>query len=59
VRASLPVGNTSATPQSAGWFGRLALATARLFGKPITFITAVLIVLIWAVTGPIFNYSDT
>jgi low affinity Fe/Cu permease len=32
---------------------------ARLSGRPVTFLTAVGIVVIWAVTGPIFNYSDT
>lgn len=33
--------------------------TARVTGKPITFILAVLVILVWAVTGPIFNFSDT
>ena len=28
-------------------------------GRPCTFVTSVLIVLIWATTGPLFNYSDT
>jgi low affinity Fe/Cu permease len=60
MRSNLPIANTSATSQpSAGWFGRLALATARFSGKPVTFLTAVAVVIIWAVTGPIFNYSDT
>ncbi|HYN12316.1 MAG TPA: low affinity iron permease family protein [Burkholderiales bacterium] len=34
---------------------RLAL----LAGRPATFATALLLVLLWAVTGPIFGYSDT
>jgi low affinity Fe/Cu permease len=60
MRSNLPIANTSATAQaSAGWFGRLALATARVSGKPVTFLTAAAIVIVWAVTGPIFNYSDT
>ena len=60
MRSSLPVANTSATPQtSAGWFGRLAVATARISGKPATFLIAVAVVALWAVTGPIFGYSDT
>ena len=60
MRANPPIGNTSATPQpSAGWFGKLALATARFSGKPVTFLTAVGIVIVWAVTGPLFGYSDT
>jgi low affinity Fe/Cu permease len=42
-----------------GWFERFARATALLAGRPMTFGAAVLIVAIWAVTGPIFHYSDT
>jgi low affinity Fe/Cu permease len=57
MRSNLPISNTSATPQpGAGWFSRLALATARVSGRPVTFLTAIAIV--WAITGPIFNYSD-
>jgi len=28
-------------------------------GKPVTFILAVLIIVVWAVTGPLFKFSDT
>lgn len=28
-------------------------------GRPVTFFTALIIVLLWALTGPLFNYSDT
>jgi low affinity Fe/Cu permease len=28
-------------------------------GKPASFIIAILVIIIWAVTGPIFKYSDT
>jgi len=44
---------------SHAWFTRTAKAAARATGKPITFIIAVTIILIWAVTGPIFHFSDT
>lgn len=37
----------------------MANATATWTGRPIAFLTAVLIVLIWGITGPIFHYSDT
>lgn len=40
-------------------FRKFAENTSHLTGKPITFIIAVLSILIWAFTGPIFNYSDT
>ena len=36
-----------------------SLATARLSGKPVTFLGSVAVVVLWAVTGPIFGYSDT
>ena len=32
---------------------------ARYAGHPLAFLTAVLLVLIWALTGPLFAYSDT
>jgi low affinity Fe/Cu permease len=41
------------------WFSRFAHEMARLAGKPAAFITAVLAVVIWAATGPLFGYSDT
>jgi low affinity Fe/Cu permease len=40
------------------WFGRLAVQTALVSGKPLTFLTAVFVVAVWALTGPIY-YSDT
>ena len=40
-------------------FNRFAKATSSITGKPITFIASVLIVVIWAVTGPLFKFSDT
>lgn len=40
-------------------FVSFATATARIAGKPWTFLGCVLIVLIWAATGPIFNFSET
>jgi low affinity Fe/Cu permease len=44
---------------SPGWFECFARATALLAGRPLTFFAAVAIVLVWAVTGPIFHFSDT
>jgi low affinity Fe/Cu permease len=40
-------------------FSHIANYTAQFSGRPITFITASLIVIVWAITGPIFNFSDT
>ena len=45
--------------KSTSWFTRFAKWTARMTGRPATFMVAVTIILGWAVTGPIFGYSDT
>jgi low affinity Fe/Cu permease len=60
MRANLPMGGYGAPHGGAtGWFGRLASYTALISGKPATFLFAVLTVVVWAVTGPLFHYSDT
>jgi low affinity Fe/Cu permease len=41
------------------WFTRFAKSTARLSGRPATFMLAVAVIVAWAVTGPIFHFSDT
>lgn len=48
-----------ASINSQSWFTRFAKVTARLSGRPATFMLAVLVILVWAVTGPIFGFSDT
>jgi low affinity Fe/Cu permease len=40
-------------------FARLASRVAEFAGTPWMFIGAVTIVAVWAVTGPLFHYSDT
>ena len=42
-----------------GWFARFAQQTAVWTGHPAAFLLAVLVIVVWIVTGPIFNYSDT
>ena len=40
-------------------FSNMACAAAHWMGKPIAFLVALLAVIVWAATGPIFHYSDT
>lgn len=40
-------------------FTRFAKKTSTFTGKPATFIIAVLVIVVWAVTGPFFHFSDT
>jgi low affinity Fe/Cu permease len=41
------------------WFSHFAQKTAQITGKPATFLLAVAVVIVWGLTGPLFNYSDT
>ena len=40
-------------------FSHIARRIAVLAGRPTTFLVAVLLVVLWALSGPIFGYSDT
>ena len=41
------------------WFDRIGKSAERLVGHPTAFIVALLTILIWSVSGPIFGFSDT
>src|SRR6187399_1874324 len=41
------------------WFTRCAKRTATLTGRPATFLAAVSVIVVWAITGPLFGFSDT
>ncbi|HEY0003227.1 MAG TPA: low affinity iron permease family protein [Pyrinomonadaceae bacterium] len=45
--------------KSTSWFTRFAKITARATGQPAAFITAVTVIIVWAISGPIFGFSDT
>jgi low affinity Fe/Cu permease len=41
------------------WFGRFAALASGWLGSTWAFAGAALIILVWAVTGPLFHFSDT
>jgi low affinity Fe/Cu permease len=45
--------------KNASWFARFAKNTSRITGRPITFMIACGIVVAWALSGPLFGFSDT
>ena len=45
--------------KSNSWFTRFAKATARATGQPSAFAIAVFVVAAWAISGPLFHWSDT
>ena len=46
-------------PKKNNFFEIFATKTTQIAGSTGSFMTALLVVLAWIVTGPIFNYSDT
>ena len=40
-------------------FTKFANATSRLAGRAMTFVVCMLLIIVWAATGPMFGYSDT
>ena len=45
--------------KSSSWFTRFTKLTAHASGQPRTFVLAVMLIAAWAITGPIFGFSDT
>ncbi len=45
--------------KKAGFFRRFSQTTADLVGTPYAFCLAAAAVVLWAVTGPLFQFSDT
>jgi low affinity Fe/Cu permease len=48
-----------ARQSNGSWFTRFAKFTARQTGQPGAFALAFGVVVVWAVTGPLFGFSDT
>jgi len=54
-----PQGPGAKTTRLVHQFSQFAHATSLWTGHPYAFLFAVAVVLVWAVLGPVFNYSDT
>jgi low affinity Fe/Cu permease len=52
-------GGTSRNHTFSVYFSKFAHAVAHMAGTPTAFLLAMLTIVIWAITGPIFGYSDT
>ena len=46
-------------PDRGLWFVCFAQWVSRITGRPITFLIAVVALLVWGITGPLFGFSDT
>jgi len=45
--------------KTSSLFTRFAKASARLAGRPVTFLLAASLIVIWGLSGPLFGFSDT
>ena len=45
--------------RTRAWYSRLAKIAAKISGRPATFVLALSVLIVWAVTGPLFHFSDT
>ncbi len=45
--------------KSANFFNRFSNVVTKATGKPAAFILATLVIILWAITGPVFGFSDT
>lgn len=47
------------TPKNRGFFVCFAQNTAKWMGRPVAFLLAVGVVVVWALSGPVFGFSET
>jgi len=52
-------GSKAHQSRTAKLFGEIANRTSQAAGKALTFLIAAGVIVLWAITGPIFQYSDT
>jgi low affinity Fe/Cu permease len=45
--------------KESSWFVRFAKWSAHAVGAPYAFVVALAVVIVWAVSGPLFGFSDT
>lgn len=45
--------------QNRSYFTAFAKWTSHVSGRPMTFVVAVLVLIVWAISGPVFGFSDT
>src|ERR1700742_5149382 len=41
------------------WFSQFSTALSTIAGRPVTFVIAAVLVVVWAASGPLFHFSDT
>ena len=45
--------------RTVNWYSKFAKFAAHVSGRPRTFSVALAVIVVWAITGPLFKFSDT
>lgn len=45
--------------RKSSWYFRFSKAASRFAGRPLVFALAAFAIIVWAITGPVFGFSDT
>jgi low affinity Fe/Cu permease len=45
--------------QNTSWYSAFAKTASRFCGRPRVFVLALLVIVVWLVTGPLFDFSNT
>jgi low affinity Fe/Cu permease len=59
VRHIIPEATDTAPKQTKDSFHRISMLVSSKLGSPIAFLLAVLLIIVWILSGPIFQFSDT
>ncbi len=59
VRHIVPDETEPVVKPSKDRFHRISMLVSSKLGSPIAFLLAVLLIVVWVLTGPLFNFSDT
>jgi low affinity Fe/Cu permease len=59
VRHIIPSETEQLPKQSKDSFHRISMLVSSKLGSPIAFLLAVLLIVLWVITGPFFGFSDT
>lgn len=64
AKTAYPANSANSMPEmragsTSDWFGRVAAGASSVVGSRWAFLLAVLTILAWGISGPIYHYSDT
>jgi low affinity Fe/Cu permease len=59
MKKTTPSEQAGEKPKMIDWFNIFAHKTSEFVGKPLSFCFALIVIIVWAIIGPLFGFSDT